>query len=191
MYDNAMPDQWLSLSEASGLLGVHASTLRRWADSGRVPCQRTPGGHRRFNRRKLLQMIEGTSLTSAGEMDLGLASDQPWHKLYSKAGLVDSLRQTGQRLSGILVQYLLREDADERFLEEGRGLGEHYATESIRAGIGLMDALHAFLFYRASFIDLLGQVPALEPGAGTRLYARYDRFMSQVLVAFMGTYQGQ
>lgn len=191
MYDDAMPDQWLSLSEASSLLGVHASTLRRWADSGRVPCQRTPGGHRRFNRRKLLQLIEGTPLTGVGEMDPGLASDQPWHQLYSKADLIDTLRQTGQRLSGILVQYLLREDADERFLAEGRALGENYATESIRANIKLMDALPAFLFYRASFIDLLGQVPATEPGAGTRHFARYDRFMSQVLLAFIGGYESQ
>ena len=80
MYDEPMPDQWLSLSEASALLGVHASTLRRWADSGRVPCQRTPGGHRRFNRRKLVQMIEGTSVAGVTYVDPGRAADQAWHK---------------------------------------------------------------------------------------------------------------
>ena len=36
------------LAGASAALGVSPSTVRRWADSGRVPSQRTAGGHRRF-----------------------------------------------------------------------------------------------------------------------------------------------
>ncbi|MBC8076106.1 MAG: helix-turn-helix domain-containing protein, partial [Chloroflexales bacterium] len=38
----------LSLREASALLGVHPSTLRRWADAGDIAVTITPGGHRRF-----------------------------------------------------------------------------------------------------------------------------------------------
>ena len=30
------------------MLGVSVPTVRLWADSGRVPCHRTAGGHRRF-----------------------------------------------------------------------------------------------------------------------------------------------
>lgn len=40
----------LRLSEAAAVLGVHPDTLRRWADSGKVPSARTPGGERRFSR---------------------------------------------------------------------------------------------------------------------------------------------
>lgn len=188
MYDESMPDQWLSLSEASALLGVHASTLRRWADSGRVPCQRTPGGHRRFNRRKLVQMIEGTAVTGATDVDPGRASDQPWHRSFEQAGLVEGLREVGQRLSGILVQFLLRDDDDERLLREGRELAETYANRARRAGIGAMDALEAYTYYRASHIDLLGQMPGPEQNATTRLFARYDYFMSQVMLGFMAAY---
>ena len=38
----------LSLHEASILLRVSRATVRRYADSGRLNCQRTPGGQRRF-----------------------------------------------------------------------------------------------------------------------------------------------
>ena len=39
---------WLTLSEAAEQLGVHPTTLRRWADNGDIPVSVTPGGHRRF-----------------------------------------------------------------------------------------------------------------------------------------------
>ena len=38
----------LSLHEASILLRVSRATVRRYADAGRLNCQRTPGGQRRF-----------------------------------------------------------------------------------------------------------------------------------------------
>ena len=45
--------EWLRVRQASELLGVSASTLRRWADSGKVASRRTPGGQRRFSREDL------------------------------------------------------------------------------------------------------------------------------------------
>ena len=38
----------VTLGEAADALGVSASTLRRWTESGRIRAVRTPGGHRRF-----------------------------------------------------------------------------------------------------------------------------------------------
>ncbi len=188
MYEEPIPDQWLSLSEASAILGVHASTLRRWADSGRVPCQRTPGGHRRFNRRKLMQMIEGTSVSGVTDIEPGQASEQAWYTGFAKAGLVEDLRVICQRLSGITVQFLLRSDDGERLLHEGKSLGRKIAVTSRRAGIGKIDALHAYLFYRSSHVDLLGQMPSTEPTPTSRLYARFEYFMGQVLLSFMEEY---
>ena len=42
--------EWLNLSDAAALLGVHPSTLRAWSDRGDIPAHRTPGKHRRFRR---------------------------------------------------------------------------------------------------------------------------------------------
>ena len=41
---------WLRLSEAAAELGVSLNTLRRWSDSGKLTCYRSPGGHRRYRR---------------------------------------------------------------------------------------------------------------------------------------------
>lgn len=41
----------IGLSEAARLIGVSASTMRRYADHGEVPVTKTTGGHRRFRRR--------------------------------------------------------------------------------------------------------------------------------------------
>ena len=40
----------IALGEAAQILGVSASTVRRWADGGKLRVARTDGGHRRFAR---------------------------------------------------------------------------------------------------------------------------------------------
>jgi diguanylate cyclase (GGDEF)-like protein/excisionase family DNA binding protein len=49
--------QWLRVRQAAELLEVSASTLRRWADSGKVASRRTPGGQRRFARADLAALL--------------------------------------------------------------------------------------------------------------------------------------
>ena len=44
--------EWMTLGQAARFLGVAQSTIRKWSDQGRVPAFYTPGGHRRFRRRK-------------------------------------------------------------------------------------------------------------------------------------------
>jgi excisionase family DNA binding protein len=41
-------NEWLTLGQAAKHLGIAQSTARKWADEGKLPSHKTPGGHRRF-----------------------------------------------------------------------------------------------------------------------------------------------
>jgi DNA binding domain, excisionase family len=49
--------RWLTLSDVADMLGVHEGTVRRWADTGKLPSYRTPGGHRRFLSEDVIQFL--------------------------------------------------------------------------------------------------------------------------------------
>src|SRR5512141_1652730 len=70
----ASSEHWLDLSEAAQYLGVHFTTLRRWADAGQVPCIRTPRGRRRFSRPELTAFLAGLH---SGQFDENRAQPKP------------------------------------------------------------------------------------------------------------------
>ena len=55
----------LSIGEAAKLKGVSISTIRRWEASGIIKCERTPGGHRRYEVADLLGTQRDNNLTVA------------------------------------------------------------------------------------------------------------------------------
>ena len=62
---NLTSDRWLlGTHQAARLLSVDAGTVIRWADAGRFPAFRTPGGHRRILRTDLMRfaMVHGWPL---------------------------------------------------------------------------------------------------------------------------------
>jgi excisionase family DNA binding protein len=56
----------VTLGEAAEALGVSASTLRRWAESGRIPTMRTAGGHRRFAVSEVSRLNAARGVASRG-----------------------------------------------------------------------------------------------------------------------------
>jgi excisionase family DNA binding protein len=187
MLDDGMPDRWLSLSEASALLGVHGSTLRRWADAGRVPSRRTPGGHRRFSLQRLRPYL-GPSERTAGPAEAGALEAQPWYSALASAGFADRFRALGQRVSGAAMQYMIAPEEDARYLVDGLALGREYGRLSATEGIPLDNAVRAFVFFRRRLLDVLARVPSTDL-SGTHGYAHYDTFMSEVLVGLVAGFE--
>jgi len=47
----------LTRAEAAQALGVHPSTVTRWAAAGLLPCVRTPSGERRYRRSDVEELL--------------------------------------------------------------------------------------------------------------------------------------
>ena len=47
--------KYLSSKDTANILGINISTLKRWTDSGKINCEKTAGGHRKFT----MQHIRG------------------------------------------------------------------------------------------------------------------------------------
>jgi len=53
--------QFLTRTEVARRLGVSPNTVSRWAREGRLPCHLTLGGHRRFDRAVVEELIRRMS----------------------------------------------------------------------------------------------------------------------------------
>ncbi|WP_270027373.1 EAL domain-containing protein [Solirubrobacter phytolaccae] len=85
----------VALGEATDVLGVSASTIRRWADTGRIAVVRTPGGHRRFPVAELRRLSTGPELRPRTQLR---AIDAPTASLPHVAAL---LRMQPERLQSV------------------------------------------------------------------------------------------
>jgi excisionase family DNA binding protein len=169
----ADPNEWVSLGKAADVLGVHPSTVRHWADSGDLPSQRTPGGHRRFRRRDLDQwaslqdekiapaeaqlMLQNALGRARMETSGGQLHGQPWYdEMDEEARKVH--RQLGRRLLELLTKYLADPEEQHDLLAEVRKLGVDYAQLSVQESLSLSDSVRAFLFFRDLLTDSVIQL---------------------------------
>lgn len=60
-------NELISTLAAARLTGATPSSVKRWADQGLLPCVRTAGGHRRYDRRVLERFIRRRSMPGGGE----------------------------------------------------------------------------------------------------------------------------
>lgn len=199
-------DDWLTLSEASSLMGIHPITLRSWADAGLVPMFRTPGGHRRFRRSELDAFLDTRNappsphhLISPPDQTLALIrqaiSTHPIQQSEWYAKLSDEQRalhrMLGQRLLGLLLQYVSRTDNAHDFLEQARDLSRQYGIELARAHLGSGDLARAFLFFRRAIINATyhpAGAHAQGDADGIRLLERINEFMDELLIAALNDY---
>lgn len=198
------PD-WVSLSEASRVLGVSAATLRRWSDAGRLRVFTTPGGHRRFSRTALEQLlpadrsrrpsIGGGGLTPSRiartyrRASRDAAPELPWVlTLTDEQRLL--FRERGHVLAASLLQYL---DATQpatagHHLKEASGSAAEYGTIAARLGLSLSQTVEGFLRFRAPFhheLAVAARRRGFDTAETTDLLETAERAMDRLLVATM------
>jgi excisionase family DNA binding protein len=72
----------VTLGEAAEALGVSTSTVRRWADTGRIQVVRTSGGHRRFPASELRRLAAEAATTTKPEVRPTALPAEPLPALY-------------------------------------------------------------------------------------------------------------
>ncbi len=63
-----MKERLFSTAELGRLLSVSEATVKRWADTDRIGCFRTPGGHRRFRICDIAGFVENTGFEVTGTL---------------------------------------------------------------------------------------------------------------------------
>ena len=63
----------VSIGEAAERLGVSVKTIRRWSDSGKINCHRSPSGHRRYHLNDLNQLLRGEKSFSKTKITINYA----------------------------------------------------------------------------------------------------------------------
>jgi len=197
--------EWLSLAEASRLLGVSAATLRRWSDAGRVRTFTTPGGHRRFSRAAIETLLPADrsrrpSIAEAGITAARLARtyrratralrpELPWVlALTDEQRLL--FRERGHILAAALLQYLdaTRPESAEHHLKSASVSAAEYGRVAADLGLSLSQTVEGFLRFRAPFHHELAATArrrGFDIGETTGLLETAERAMDRLLVATM------
>jgi excisionase family DNA binding protein len=115
----------VTLQEAAAAAGVSASTMRRWADEGRVRAVRTAGGHRRFAL-ETVRKVAGERANRPTVRPVAMPADR-------LAPLADHLRAHGAELAARAASALYRGGPPGWF-------GADEASEAVREWVGALAA---------------------------------------------------
>ena len=198
--------KWLSLQEASDMLGVHPSTLRQWADSGKIPTVRTPGGHRRFAESDVRALLEPEPLQPSGvqllvqsavgrtrlEVGGGGLSDQSWYQRFDETDKAEH-RRLGHQLLSMVRQYLTQPSDREAILQQARSLGRSHGERSLVNKLTLTEAVRAFLYFHdflsdgvMQMSDTMGQKVNIDL---ISTYQQINVFIDEVMLAMLSVYE--
>jgi excisionase family DNA binding protein len=164
------PGDWLSLSQVAEVLGVHPSTIRTWADQGRLPVHRTQGGHRRFRRSEVELCMDSQSAKGENDIDQviqnalkrtrlqiseGHLEEEEWFlKLDSETR--EQYRRGGRNLLQGLMAFNTADESSGR--AEARAIGYEYASIGRRCNLSMAESVRAFLFFRNALMNAMMDV---------------------------------
>jgi excisionase family DNA binding protein len=198
--------KWLSLREASRMLGVHPSSLRQWADSGKIPTVRTPGGHRRFAESDVRALLEAEPLQPSGvqllvqsalgrtrlEVSGGKLSERDWYRRFNETDKAEH-RELGRKLLSMVMQYLAQPSDRQAILEEARALGRSYGERALVNKLTLTEAVRAFLYFHDLLTDSVIQMSETVGQKVTidliSTYQQINVFNDEVMLAMLGVYE--
>jgi len=196
---------WLSLTQAAALLGVHPSTLRLWSDKGVLPVHRTQGGHRRYKRSEVelwaqtarnQQAIEPIGVIQVAFRNIriqiaeGALEAQTWYQKLDQEARAQ-YRQSSRTLFQSLMNYLASES--EEAISEAHSIGYEYASRAHRFGLSSADAARAFLFFRdvllQSVIQAYQEANVPSGQAWGEILRKVNAFTDLVLLHLLETFE--
>ena len=151
-----MTDEWLSLSDAAEVLGVHPSTVRLWSDKGVLPVHKTQGGHRRYRRSEISLWAETSQKSSEIEpenmmqevirnvrmqISEGSLQAESWYQKLDEDAR-GQYRMGARSLFHGLMNYVTAND--EEAASEAYAIGYEYASRAHRYSLNYVDAVRAF-----------------------------------------------
>lgn len=139
------PDDLITSAEACRLVGVGPTALKRWADSGALPCVRTAGGHRRFLRADVERLrLRSAASASTGGWDEWIAAltTRPDVHIVTSMLLRERARAGSWRKTTDLLAALVTEIGDRWASGRLSVIEEHLASAVLqRALAAIADAL--------------------------------------------------
>ena len=197
--------EWLSLSAAAELLGVHPSTVRLWSDKGLLPVHRTKGGHRRYKRSEVLlwaqtsrevrtvqpeDMMQSAIRNVRMQITEGRLEAETWYQKLDEDARAQ-YRQSSRSLFQGLMTYLASTNEDAA--SEAFAVGYEYASRARRYSLSYVDAARAFMFFRSVLIESVMKVYSeanIPSGkAWEEMLHKMHTFTDQILISLLDTYQ--
>ena len=201
-----MADEWLSLSDAAKLLGVHPSTVRLWSDKGVLPVHKTQGGHRRYKKGEILLWSQTNSrsgneaIAPEGMMQEvvknvrmhiseGRLEAETWYQKLDEDARVQ-YRMSARSLFQGLMNYVATNG--EEAATEAYAIGYEYASRARRYQLSYVDAARAFMFFRDTLVESVikvyseANVPSKQ---ATDMYTKIHTFTDEILISLLETYR--
>lgn len=206
MRDGERPARaWLTIQEASDLIGVSPATLRRWTEAGDLEAFVTPGGHRRFARTAIQSLLAAAGARPARLSDLGettelmvaeyrreLANPVPlsdWMRELSDEDR-DRFRGPGRKiLAGVLgfIDAGSPEDGNALLAEAVEAAGQ-YGAMAREQGVEADVMTDTYLRFRLLFLNELSRIAKrrhLELNEAADLLLAASRVFDRLLVALI------
>ncbi len=202
------PANWLSLKKAADMLGIHPTTLRRWADHGDVPVYVTPGGHRRFLESDIAAMIESQRLVQGSGAEQVWAnsalfatqqrlqnqsSRARWLEVFDDAQRAEQ-RALGNRLLDLIMHHIALPESDESLLSEATGIANRYAVICSEIGLTAAQGLEIIIFFRDGMTEVALQMPQVadfDDDMRLRLMRKINQVFNLIQLTFVKYYSQQ